>query len=70
MPQLQHTFNLPYLQEQLKIISAKTAKSETGKYYSNFNHSPEQQALFVLLLSERIREMEAAKEEKAKEINY
>jgi hypothetical protein len=66
----QHTFNLPYLQEQLKIISAKTGESEAGKYYLNFILSPEQKSLLVMLLAERIREMEAAKQEKAKEVNY
>jgi hypothetical protein len=70
MPAQQHTFNLPYLQQQLEIISAKTAKSEAGKFYSVFTLSHEQHSCFVMLLAERIREMEAAKKAKAKEINY
>lgn len=62
MPQQPSTmFSLPYLREQLKIISEKRGEPEAGKYYTNFIHSPEQQALFLLLLVERIKEMETIK---------
>jgi hypothetical protein len=69
MPQ-QHTFQLRYLREQLKIVSDKRPDPQAGKYFSNFNHSPEQQSLFVLLLAERIKEMERAEKGKVVDPEY
>jgi hypothetical protein len=67
----QHTtFNTSYLREQFKIISEKVGKPEAGKYYNNFIHSPEQHALFLLLLSERIKEQEQGEKVKPKEPEY
>lgn len=63
-------FQLPYLKEQLKIVSEKKGDPEAGKYYNNFNYSPEQHALFLLLMVERIKEQEQQAKEKPKEVNY
>jgi hypothetical protein len=57
-------------QQQLKIFSEKEGQFEAGQYYINFNYSPVQHSFVVLLLAEWIREMEAPKQEKAKEIHY
>jgi hypothetical protein len=66
----QHIFQLPHLREQLKKVSDMKPDFAAGKYFCNFNYSPEQHASVILLLVERIKEMERAEKGKVVDPEY